>query len=199
MADPNNKQNVSLGHLNASGVVFAAPASAPVITDPTAAVPDGYENVGFVDDNGVTEQHSVTNTTVNDGNGVQVINEIAASSISFKFAMLEVKASNFALVYGSNAVSTDAKGTTVIDEGKPDTSSKRLLIRTVLDDGRQKIQFIPNATLSGVGNVQTHATGAVSQQLTFAANPSTDIDGANVRTWITKPAASGTNASGSGK
>lgn len=189
MADINNKQNVSLGNEKVSGIVFYAPAGTALPTDPTAELPDGWVNVGYISSNGVTKGHNVTTTTVTAFGGDRVIDKISADAVTFQFEMLEIKPDNYKLIYGDQSVTTDSNGNTVINEAHLDSTPKRLLTRVVLDDGRQMIQIVPNATLSGIGNQQVQSTAAIGQQVTFAANPSTELDSnANVRTIITKAA-----------
>lgn len=109
--------------------------------------------------------------------------------------MLEVKADAFKLVYGDDAVKVGTNGDFEVDEHMPSGTPVRLVFEFVLDDGRVERQVVANATLSDIDDIQHHSSDAVSMTVTMAANPSSEMNGDSVRTYVATPTASAANKS----
>lgn len=111
--------------------------------------------------------------------------------------MLEVKADAFKLIYGDDAVTVKENGDFEVREHMPTARPVRLVFEFVLDDGRVERQVVANATLSDIDDIQHHSGDPVMMTVTMSANPSDELGGDSVRTYVATPTAAASNSGAS--
>ena len=185
MADTNNnkKSNVSLGKPLAKGCVYIAPSGTALPTDATGALDAAFNCVGYVSEDGITNASDTDNTEVKDMGGVTVLKEISSYGETYQFAMLELNENSAKLRYGSENV-TVSGDSLQIDHAMPKSESFVVVIEILLTGNKVKRIIIADATVSEFGDITYSSGDAIMYDVTLAANPSEQLDGASSREYV---------------
>lgn len=189
-----NTDNVLVGMPAVGGGLFVAKKR---ITDPTQYPDDSTDlvasedfiSVGFLSEDGVTEtaERDTDKKKAWGGDTLRILQN--EHNATFQFTLMEAgNADVQRLVYGADNVSVEADtGRTVIK-----TNSEVLPYNTyvidVLDQGKVVRKVIPNAQITGVGDVSWTHQDVASYETTIEALP--DSNGDKVITYIRKTAPS---------
>lgn len=195
MAD-NNTDNVSLGKGKVTGVVYWAPAGTALPTDATTALPTGYENVGYISEDGVTNSTDSDTTDVNDMNGIKVLSDLSSYSETYQFTMIETNENSMKVRYGADAV-TGTDSNLTVRHKMPTGTPIRLVFEFLLHGDKPEREVVPNATISDYDDIQHDSGDVLGYSVTYAANPSTELNGDLAVTYIGSATASTTPAGSS--
>lgn len=72
----NDVQNVTVGKGRVTGYLFVAPNGTALPTDATTDLPEAYKNLGYIDEDGVTETVDTSSEDIKDINGDILLTEI---------------------------------------------------------------------------------------------------------------------------
>lgn len=179
----NNKGNVSLGKPKASGFIYRAPAGTQVPTDATTKLPEAFECVGYVGEDGVTQSTDTDSTEVKDAGGVTVLSVITSYAETYQFVMLELNKTSATIRYGSDAVKVEGDAMT-IGHKMPSGESAVFVFELLCTGNKARRLIVPDATPNEFGDTQYHIGDAVAYDVTLAASPSDQIDGETSREYI---------------
>ena len=179
----NDKKNVSIGKPKTSGMVYTAPLGTELPSDATTALPEGYHNVGFISEEGVTNSADVDTTTVSDAGGTTVLNEISSYSETYQFAMLETQADALGVRFGAENIKSSGE-TLTVDHKMPTGESMIYVFEVLMTGKRVKRIVVPDGTITEYDDTQYHSGDAIMYGVTVAANPSELIGGATSREYI---------------
>lgn len=183
MATNNNKENVSLGKPKASGFIYRAPAGTDIPMDATTKLPDTFECVGYVGEDGVTQSTDTDKTEVKDAGGVTVLSVITSYAETYQFVMLELNKVSATVRYGSDAVETTGDSMTITHK-MPSGESAVFVFELLCTGNKARRIVVPDATPNEFGDTQYHVGDAVAYDVTLAANPDDKINGGTSREYI---------------
>lgn len=182
-----NAANVSTGKPKAGGAVFFAPAGTALPTDATTALADAFVCVGFIDTDGVTITPTETSNDFSEWGGATVDTDKTDFKETTKFALIETKADNMRLIYGSDAVTGDDEtGFAVLHKGG-NVEEHVLVIDTLIKDSKVRRLVVPRAVFDTMDAVAYKKTDLVKYATTFK-NLHSDAIGAASKEFVSPKA-----------
>lgn len=167
----NTASNVSAGKPNIGGAIYQAPTTATLPTDTTSEL-TGFNCLGYVSDDGLTNSNSPSATSVKAWGGDTVLSILGDKVDQFKFTLLEVlNIDVLKTVFGSaNVTGTLEDGITVTANSK-DLDEFAYAIDMVMRDNTVKRVVIPRAKVISVGDVVYSDGEAVGYDITIECYP----------------------------
>ncbi len=155
--------NVVVGN---DGVIAVAATTATAPTSAVSALPTGFNDLGAISDDGVTETRDRSTDTIVIWQNAAVAREaVTESSYQFSFTMVETKKETVELFYGG-ALDTTAGSLVVIPAG---TGGRKSFIIDVKDGAKVKRIYIPEGEVTEVGDVTYQNGEAVGYEITISA------------------------------
>lgn len=183
-----NAKNVSVGKPKVGGSVFRAPAGTELPTSATGALAEGFEDMGYISEDGITNTNTRESEEIKAWGGDTVLSSQTSKTDTFGMKFIETKnLSVLEAIYGEDNVSgTIDTGVTVrANSGELDYGV--WVIDMILTEGDLKRIVIPNGKVTEVAEI-TYADGeAVGFDTTITAFPGEDGD--THKEYIQKPAA----------
>lgn len=172
----NTATNVSTGKPNKSGAIFFAPLGTPLPTDTDATRDAAFVALGYVSDDGLTNDNSPESSQIKAWGGDTVLNMQTERPDSFQFTLLEVlNADVLKAVYGdTNVIVDDQTGNITVKATADELNGGSWIIDMIMRGGRKKRIVIPNGTISELGTITYKDDDTVGYQLTI-----TDVPDAN--------------------
>lgn len=173
--------NVTAGKPRIAGAVMYAEQSS-TLTIPTAApttttdtVPTGFTSLGYVSEDGVTNNNSASSNQTKAWGGDIVMTAQTEKPDEFTFKLIEALSVDvLKVVYGAgNVTGALSTGITVEANGKPNTA-KAWVIDMIMTNMTLKRIVIPNGQISSVGEIAYGDSDAVGYELTINALPDDD-------------------------
>lgn len=182
-------QNAAAVLVGADGFVLVGDLGA---TAPTAAstlatlLAGGYEEVGYISTDGVTESNTRTTQALNAWQrNARVRTLTTEGSSSFALTMIETNAAAVELYYG---VAPDEDGAIVQNPGA--ASPRKSFIVGVIDGDQRVLHYIPDGQVTERGDVTYVNNAPIGRQITIGANDNATIGG-SVKTWFSSLATEG--------
>lgn len=184
----NNVANVSAGKPAIAGAISRAPIGSTLPTDATTALDAAFAALGYVSEDGVTNNNTPESEDIKAWGGDTVLNIVTSKEDTFTFTLIEImNLEVLKMVYGNSNVSgTLATGITVKANAK-DLDYQELVIDMILQGGVLKRVVLPNCKVSEVGEVVYKDDEAVGYETTVSCLP--DAQGNTHYEYIVKPAA----------
>ena len=163
----NNTENVSYGKFKPGGYFFVAPYGTTLPTDNTTQLDAAFLNMGFLSDDGITFDSSVSTNPGQDANGDTIATSAGAPEKSFQTTFREVKRDTMAVVYGLDNV-TDADGVLTVHDKGPNNATYSAVVEILLKDGRKDRKVIPQCSPNQLGSETIVYSSLVGKPLTWA-------------------------------
>lgn len=176
MSTTNTATNVSTGKPNKSGAIFFAPLGTTLPTDADAARDAAFVALGYVSEDGVTNDNSPESDQIKAWGGDTVINMQTERPDSFQFTLLEVlNVDVLKAVYGDSNVVVDSQtGNITVKATADELNGGSWIIDMIMRGNRKKRIVIPNGTISELGTITYKDDDAVGYQLTITDVPDAD-------------------------
>lgn len=162
--------NVTTGKPKTGGAVFMAPLGTTVPTDAKTALDNAFIDLGFVSEDGVTENVTISTTNIKEWGGGIVLVTQDEKTATLKFKLIEYLNANVQkFVNGDdNVTGTLAAGLHVAVNG--DEADERILVidQIMRNDTPFRI-VIPRAQISEIGEVTYKSNEAVGYDVTVTA------------------------------
>lgn len=183
-----NAQYVSAGKPKIGGAIFRAPIGTPLPTDATTALNEAFKGMGYVSEDGLTNENTPETESIKAWGGDVVLTTQTAKEDKFTFTLIEgVNINVLKAVYGDqNVTGTLADGITVkANAAEADPAS--WVIETVLKGGILKRDVIPSATIAEIGEIPYKDDEPIGYEITLSAEA--DEQGNTHYTYIKESAA----------
>lgn len=169
----NDVTKVTAGKPKTGGAIFVAPVGTTLPTDATTNLDAAFENLGYISEDGVTQNITRDSENIKAWGGDTVLTSQTDFAETFTFKMIE--ALNLAakkVTFGAdNVTGTLATGVTVKTNAK-ELPAQSYVIEMV-QNGHLVRKVIPNAKVTELGEIQYVDGQAVGYEPTITALPDT--------------------------
>lgn len=168
-----NAQNVSTGKPKVAGAIYRAPLGTVLPTDASSTLNGGFVELGFVSEDGVTNNNTPTSDSVQAWGGSTVLVLQTEKPDEWTMTLIEALNPNvLKTVYGDSKVTVDNTANTITVQATADQLvDQEYVIDMVLKGGALKRVVIPNGSLSEVGEIVYKGDEPIGYEITLAALP----------------------------
>ena len=168
----NNVNNVSTGKPNKTGVIYFAPLGTTLPTSADDVRDEAFVNLGYVSEDGLTNDNSPESVQIKAWGGDTVINNQTGRPDSFQFTLLEsLNVDVLKTVYGADNVIVDASGNITVKATADEMPGGSWVIDMKMRGERKMRIVIPNGTISELGTITYKDDEAIGYQLTITDVP----------------------------
>lgn len=162
---------VSPGKPKVTGAIFRAALGTALPTDASTALAEGYEELGFVSADGVTNNNTPETEDVYAWGGIQVMKTVTEKPDEWTFTLIEAINPNvLKTVYGDANVVVDETGKKItVKAGAGEVANSIYVIEMILKGGALKRVVIPNGALGEVGEIVYKDEEPIGYEITVAA------------------------------
>lgn len=170
MADSNNNnaENVSVGKPKANGAIFAAPSGTALPTDANTALDEAFKNLGYISEDGVTNEIETDTEEIKAWGGDIVLNPQTSRSEKFTYTLIEQNVDSFKHVFGKDNVTDDGGKITIKHNGN-EREENVMVIETMLTGNKVKRIVIPRGKVSEIGEIAYKDDEAIGYEVTLQA------------------------------
>lgn len=174
--------NVSAGKPKLTGAVYRADAGTALPTDATTALAATYKELGFVSEDGVTNNNTPESDNIKAWGGQTVLTVQTEKNDEFTFTLIEsLNVEVLKTVYGASNVTENSGAITVKSKADPIPNAV-YVIDIVMTGNKAKRIVIPDGALTEVGEIVYKDDEAVGYEITINALP--DATGVNHYEYI---------------
>ena len=167
----NTASNVTVGKPKIGGAVFYAPLGTTLPTSASASLDASFVSLGYVSEDGVTNNNSPETDTVKAWGGDTVLSLQTDRPDTFGMTFIEaMNADVLKTIYGANNV-TEVGGAITVKVTSEEMPSGSWVIDMVLKGNRAKRIVIPDGTISDLGEINYKDDTAVGYQVTITDVP----------------------------
>ena len=142
-------------------------------TDTSTALDSAFVSLGYISDEGLTNENSPETETIKAWGGDTVLNVQTEKNDTFKFKLIE--SLNLAVlkeVYGTSNVSGDLETGITVKANTEQLADRSYVIETVVRGAVKRI-VVPQASISEISEITYSDSEAIGYELTIAAMPDT--------------------------
>lgn len=170
----NTASNVTAGKPKIGGAIYTAPLDTS-LPESTSDSLTGFTCLGYVSEDGVTNDNSPESETVKAWGGDTVLSLQTDRPDSFSFKLIEVLNKDvLGVVYGDNNVTVDGSGNITVKATAEELTGRAWVIDMIVRDGRAKRIVIPNGTVASLETITYADNEAVGYGLTINDVPDSD-------------------------
>lgn len=153
-----------------AGVIYRAPYGTTLPTDATTALAEAYISLGYLSEDGFTNNYEVSSEDIREMGGSIVLTVQTEVTDSFTFKLISALDENVQkAVYGDAKVTgTLATGMAVTIDGS-ETEESVWVLETIMRDGALKRIVIPDGKISSIGEIAYRRNEAVGYDITLTA------------------------------
>lgn len=168
--------NVSASKPATSGAIYRADLSTSLVlpTDATTTVASDFKSLGYIGEDGVTNNNSATSESVKAWGGETVLTTQTEKNDTFACKLIEaLNVEVLKAVYGDDNVTGDLSTGITVKANATEQVTKAWVFDMVLKDGALKRVVIPNGAISEVGEVVYKDDEVIGYDVTITAFPDT--------------------------
>lgn len=172
----NTVANVAVGKPATGGAIFKAPAGTSLPTDATTSLSGAYVCLGYISEDGVTNNNSPESDTIKAWGGDTVLTLQTEKPDTFAFTMIESQNVDvLKAVYGDANVSGTLGSGITVRANSTEAEAGVWVIETILGTTLSRT-VIPNGKVSEIGEITFKDDTAVGYNITVTALPGSDGD-----------------------
>ena len=170
-----NATNVTVGKPKVGGAIHWAPLGTTLPTSATESLNAAFVDLGYVSEDGLTNNNSPESDTVKAWGGDTVLSLQTDRPDTFALTLLEAMNSDvLKTIYGSSNVTADGEGNLTIKATAEEMPSGSWVFDMILKGGRAKRIVVPNGTISELGDITYKDDEAVGYNITITDVPDTN-------------------------
>lgn len=171
-----NVTNAKSGAVSSSGSlagpIYWAPIGTTLPTSTTDTLDAAFKSLGYVSEDGVTNDNSPESDKVKAWGGTTVMNMQTDRPDTFHATMLEhLNADLLKVIYGTSNVTTQSSGEIAVTVNADDMVHGSWVIDSILLDGKKDRIVIPDGVISELGTITRSDSNPISYELTITAIP----------------------------
>lgn len=152
-----------------TGAVYTAPIGTTAPTDSSSSFAAGWEDLGWIDENGVTESYSDNVKEIKGWQGGATVRRVISSSeATLKFTAIESNPLVLELYHKGDTV-----GSNKIEVHAP-TPDERAFAIDVIDGANHLRLYVPRGEVTERGDIVYKSDDAVAYELTVTCYPDAD-------------------------
>lgn len=167
--------NVSVGKPKIGGAIYVAPKGTELPTDPTTALNSAFVGLGYVSEDGLTNDNSPESDEIKAWGGDTVLTLMTEKNDQFGFTLLEVlNADVLKAVYGDDNVTVKPDtGVITVTANSKEVAACSWVVDMILQGSRAKRIVIPNGKIAELGTITYADDEAIGYEITLNAMPDT--------------------------
>ena len=166
---------VSVGKPKVGGAIHWAPIGSTLPTSATETLDGAFKELGYVSEDGLTNNNSPESDTVKAWGGDTVLNLQTDRPDTFALTLLEsLNTDVLKTIYGSSNVTVDGSGNITVKATAGEMPSGAWVFDMILKGGRAKRIVVPNGTISELGEITYKDDEAVGYNVTITDVPDTN-------------------------
>ena len=167
----NTATNVTAGKPKIGGAIYVAPLGTTLPENTTDSL-TGFTCLGYVSEDGVTNDNSPESDSVKAWGGDTVLSYQTGRPDTFGFTLLETLNSEvLEVIYGEGNVSVDTNGNISVKVTSEELLSHVWVIDMIVRDGRAKRIVIKDGAITSRGAIVYNDSDAVGYEITISAYP----------------------------
>jgi hypothetical protein len=170
---PNNTQNVTNAKPQVTGSLFTAPITAAVPTDGTSTLSAAYNQLGYANEDGITNTVETDTEEVHAWGGDLVATLQTTRKESLQLTLIESTNEHAAKeAFGDENVAVDEDTGNITILGNSKEKKEHHLVIDALLNGNKKLRVvIPRAIVTEVGDMVYADSEVVGYEITYTALP----------------------------
>lgn len=169
--------NIGVGKPQRSGAICYAERTSSLVlpTAPNTSTPAGFTELGFVSEDGVSNDNSPESDKKKSWGGATVNTSQTEKPDTWKFTLIEAtNVEVLKMLYGKTNVTTDESSHVTKVEATTDEMPAYAFVIDMIVNGKAKTIVIPNAKISEIGEITYKDDELVQYEITVEALPDPD-------------------------
>ncbi len=190
-----NVDNVSAGEPKVAGAIYRAATTATLPTTALEELDNGFETLGFISEDGYSNNNSRSSSPVKDWSGAEIANLQSEKTDTFKFKMMEIlKPVVNKMIFGDENVTGTPDSGMVAKANAKELTEHAYVIDVLLKGGYVRRTVIPKGKVTEIAEIGYKKTELVGYEVTITGFPS-DAEG-NTHFEYTQKSTGATGATG---